>query len=58
VWIRRPSHALHALSCERCKEEPLCVDLEPLLQRCAATDDNAKVRAQAEATLAALAAQR
>ena len=54
--VRR--HALHALSCERCKEAPLCVDIAPLLERCAATDDNAKVRAQAEATLAALATQR
>ena len=44
--VRR--HALHALSCERCKEAQLCVDIEPLLERCAATDDNAKVRTQAE----------
>jgi hypothetical protein len=51
--VRR--HALHALSCERCKEAPLCVDLKPLLERCAQTDDNERVRTQARAALAALA---
>ena len=50
--VRR--HALHALSCERCKESPLCVDLKPLLERCARTDDNERVRTQARAALVAL----
>jgi hypothetical protein len=48
--VRR--HAVHALSCNRCKERPLCVDVAPVLERVARTDPNARVRAEAAEALA------
>lgn len=40
--VRR--HALHALTCDRCKEDVLCFDVLPALIDCAQTDENAKLR--------------
>ena len=40
--VRR--HALHALSCDRCKTTPLCVDAVPTLTDLALGDPSAKVR--------------
>ncbi|HEY2812699.1 MAG TPA: HEAT repeat domain-containing protein [Acidimicrobiales bacterium] len=48
--VRR--HALHALSCDRCKMSPLCVDVVPVVAECLRNDDNAKVRRQARDVLA------
>jgi hypothetical protein len=48
--VRR--HALHALSCDRCNAEPLCVDVVPIVAACLRDDDNAKVRQQARHLLA------
>ena len=48
--VRR--HALHALSCDRCKTAPLCVDVVPVVAKCLHNDDNAKVRRQARDVLA------
>jgi HEAT repeats len=48
--VRR--HALHALSCDRCKTAPLCVDVVSVVGECLRNDDNAKVRRQARAILA------
>jgi hypothetical protein len=48
--VRR--HALHALTCERCKEVPLCADVVPALMECAENDANIKVRLQARRALA------
>jgi hypothetical protein len=48
--VRR--HALHALSCDRCKTSPLCVDVVPVVAECLRNDDNAKVRRQARDVLA------
>jgi HEAT repeat protein len=48
--VRR--HALHALSCDRCKAEPLCVDVVPIIAACLRDDANAKVRQQARDLLA------
>lgn len=48
--VRR--HALHALTCERCNEAPLCADAVPALMECAENDANAKVRLQARRALA------
>ena len=47
--VRR--HALHALSCERCKAEPICADVVPAIAMCAQNDDNVKVRQQARELL-------
>jgi hypothetical protein len=48
--VRR--HALHALSCDRCKTSPLCVDVVPIVAECLRKDDNANVRQQARDVLA------
>src|SRR4051812_35415805 len=53
--VRR--HALHALSCDRCKAAPLCSDVVPAIAECARTDSSAKVRVQAEAVLDAFASR-
>jgi HEAT repeat protein len=45
-------HALHALTCDGCKEAPLSIDVAPIVARCAATDDNAKMRRRALDALA------
>jgi HEAT repeat protein len=43
--VRR--HALHALSCERCKSSPLGVDVVPTLAELALNDSSPQVRAAA-----------
>ena len=43
--VRR--HAIHALTCEACKEEPLCVDVLAPLRQVVLGDSNAKVRFEA-----------
>lgn len=43
--VRR--HAIHALTCEVCKEQPLCTDVLTPLRRLIAADPNAKVRFEA-----------
>jgi HEAT repeat protein len=43
--VRR--HALHALSCDRCKTEPLCVDPVPTLRALALADLSPQVRVAA-----------
>jgi HEAT repeats len=45
-------HALHALSCDRCKTAPLCVDVVSIVGECLRNDDNANVRRQAREVLA------
>jgi hypothetical protein len=47
--VRR--HALHALSCDLCKEAPVCVDVVPAIAECVRTDNNAKVKQQARQVL-------
>jgi hypothetical protein len=43
--IRR--HAIHALTCEVCTNEPVCIDVVTPLRRCVAADPNPKVRFEA-----------
>ncbi len=43
--VRR--HAIHALTCEACKDEPVCIDVVTPLRRCIASDPNPKVRFEA-----------
>jgi HEAT repeat protein len=43
--VRR--HAIHALTCEACKDEPICVDVVTPLRRCIASDPNPRVRFEA-----------
>ena len=43
--VRR--HAIHALTCEACKPEPLCVDAVAPLRQVVAADPNPKVRFEA-----------
>jgi HEAT repeats len=47
--VRR--HALHALSCDLCKQAPVCVDVVPAIAECVRTDNNAKVKQQARLVL-------
>lgn len=44
-------HALHALTCQRCKEAPLGLDVVPAIVICAESDPNPKVRERARALL-------
>jgi len=44
---RLARHAIHALTCEACKDEPLCSDVVAPLRRVIANDPNAKVRFEA-----------
>lgn len=48
---RAHRHALHAMSCARCQQAPLSVDVVPAVAACAEGDDNAKVRRQARELL-------
>jgi hypothetical protein len=50
--VRR--HALHALSCDRCKAEPVQIDVASVIVDCFREDDNAKVRRQAQYALTQL----
>ncbi|GAB4469005.1 MAG: hypothetical protein OHK0029_41540 [Armatimonadaceae bacterium] len=43
--VRR--EAVHSLSCNRCKEEALCVDLVPILAEVLDTEENVRVRCEA-----------
>lgn len=40
-------HAIHALTCEACKQEPLCADVVTPLRGVIIDDPNAKVRFEA-----------
>ena len=48
---RNRRHALHALTCNRCKATESCVDVTKLVQTCASTDPNDKVRQMAASLL-------
>jgi hypothetical protein len=50
---RNRRHALHALTCDRCKASALCIDVSAYVRACADEDANAKNRELARSLLRA-----
>jgi hypothetical protein len=48
---RNRRHALHAMTCQKCKASELCVDVTSHVRDCAEHDGNAKVRDMARALM-------
>ena len=48
---RNRRHALHALTCQKCKATEMCVDVTGYVEACAEGDPNAKVRDLARSLL-------
>jgi hypothetical protein len=48
---RNRRHALHALTCQKCKATEMCVDVSSYVEACAERDPNAKVRELARSLL-------
>jgi hypothetical protein len=49
---RNRRHALHALTCQKCKASEMCIDVSAYVKDCAAHDPNQKVRQLASSLLA------
>ena len=50
---RNRRHALHALTCQKCKASEMCVDVSGYVEACAEHDPNAKVRELAQSLVPA-----
>jgi hypothetical protein len=48
---RNRRHALHALTCQRCKASEMCIDVSDYVRACASDDPNEKVRDLANSLL-------